>query len=629
MMAMKKRTTLLSLCTGFSLLFLLGACTPDNPLRTLEKGMVIDQSTTFQTDTLLLASDSLRQPVLTIQGDDIVVDFNDLLLRGTDVDSLPHLFTGLAVHIRDSKNVTVRNLRARGYKVAIMAENSPGLTIENCDLSYNFRQKLGSTREKEDLKDWMYYHNNEADEWLRYGAAIYLKDCDAATVRQVYVTGGQNGLMLTGCDDGLFYNNTMHFNSGIGIGLYRSSNNRVLHNRLDWNVRGYSHGIYSRGQDSAGILCYAQSNNNIFAYNSATHSGDGFFLWAGQKTIATGKGGCNDNLIYGNDFSYAPANGVEITFSRNTVVNNKLHGCRYGIWGGYSFESTLTANWIDECDYGIAIEHGQDNTITFNLMSNTDEGIKLWQRENQPADWGYVQQRDTRSRNYTIRHNVFREVETPLVIARSEQVSVDHANQFLGYQQLLRADQPNKELTIRENTYDGPADPVWSNQNEYVDPKPMSVEPGITWAALVRESKLDSMAPEYLPGGMETFLPPAHPKGRQYILVDEWGPYDFRRPSIWLRETGADTYTFLLLGPTGNWKLTGGSGFSGFSAKTGTFPATFTARLAEDDEPLRLDFEFIGEGVTTQFGQFLPKGTPVSFGWSQKPDPASTTPADD
>ena len=31
-----------------------------------------------------------------------------------------------------------------------------------------------------------------------------------------------------------------------------------------------------------------------------------FFLWAGQTTMDTGEGGCNDNtLIDGNDFSYA------------------------------------------------------------------------------------------------------------------------------------------------------------------------------------------------------------------------------------------------------------------------------------------------------------------------------------
>ena len=91
--------------------------------------------------------------------------------------------------------------------------------------------------------------------------------------------------MMMECNDGLFYNNEINFNSGIGMGLYRSNRNRIMHNKLDWNVRGYSHGFYSRGQDSAGILVYEQSNENIFAHNSATHSGDGFFLWAGQTTM--------------------------------------------------------------------------------------------------------------------------------------------------------------------------------------------------------------------------------------------------------------------------------------------------------------------------------------------------------
>ena len=78
---------------------------------------------------------------------------------------------------------------------------------------------------------------------MRYGMAVYLKNCDHALVKELFVTGGQNGLMLSGCNDGLFYNNIIHFNSGVGIGLYRSSRNRVMHNKLDWNVRGYSHGV--------------------------------------------------------------------------------------------------------------------------------------------------------------------------------------------------------------------------------------------------------------------------------------------------------------------------------------------------------------------------------------------------
>ena len=41
----------------------------------------------------------------------------------------------------------------------------------------------------------MSYHQNEKDEWLRYGAAIYLTDCDRAEIDHNTVVQGQNGLM--------------------------------------------------------------------------------------------------------------------------------------------------------------------------------------------------------------------------------------------------------------------------------------------------------------------------------------------------------------------------------------------------------------------------------------------------
>ena len=58
-----------------------------------------------------------------------------------------------------------------------------------------------------------------------------------------------------------------------------------MYNKIIFNVRGYSHGVYNRGQDSAGILVYEQSSNNLFYKNTVTHGGDGFFLWAGQTTM--------------------------------------------------------------------------------------------------------------------------------------------------------------------------------------------------------------------------------------------------------------------------------------------------------------------------------------------------------
>src|SRR4029077_5062693 len=162
------------------------------------------------------------------------------------------------------------------------------------------------------------------------------------------------------------WNNTFSWMSGLGMGLYRTSDSQIVHNRLDYCVRGYSHGFYNPGQDSAGLLMYEKGSRNVVAFNSITHGGDGVFLWAGQSTMDTGQGGANDNMFYGNDVSSAVANGIEATFSRNKFVKNRIEDCWHGIWGGYSFSSEIIGNSFAGNIDDIAIEHGQDIGIANN-----------------------------------------------------------------------------------------------------------------------------------------------------------------------------------------------------------------------------------------------------------------------
>jgi hypothetical protein len=144
---------------------------------------------------------------------------------------------------------------------------------------------------------------------------------------------GMNGLQLVRSVQLRIWNNDFSWLSGLGIGLYRSGRNTIMHNRLDYCVRGYVHGVYRRGQDSAALLLYEQSSGNVVAYNSMTHSGDGVFLWAGQSTMDSGKGGANGNLFFGNDVSFAVANGIEATFSSNRFIANLSEGSEYGCVG--------------------------------------------------------------------------------------------------------------------------------------------------------------------------------------------------------------------------------------------------------------------------------------------------------
>ncbi|HET9429931.1 MAG TPA: right-handed parallel beta-helix repeat-containing protein, partial [Chitinophagaceae bacterium] len=465
--------------------------------RVLVAGMKISRTMKIKKGVYKIdAHGGLDKPVILIEGNDIVVDFNNAELRGSNRFKNPDAFAGLALLIRNSKNVTIKNLKAAGYKVALLANGVENLTLENCDFSYNYRKRLNSGQDKEDVSDWMSYHHNENDEWLRYGAAIYLRECQFFIIRNCRVTGGQNALMMTESNDGMIYNNDFSFNSGIGIGMYRSNRNKVLYNRVIFNVRGYSHGIYNRGQDSAGILVYEQSSNNLFYKNNVTHGGDGLFLWAGQTTMDSGSGGCNDNTIAGNDFSYAATNGIEVTFSRNTISNNRIFECDHGIWGGYSYNTSIHNNQFRNNRIAIAIEHGQHNQIHHNLFLKDQEAIRLWSRAEQPSGWGYAKYRDTRSVDYAIVANSFNDNPIVYAISRTDSLHIFDNTYSEHTGQVFKLDSLVKNL-------DTLFDQRWANLLSIVD------EPVI---------------PE-IADPADPFKGTGKLAGRKNILVTEWGPY--------------------------------------------------------------------------------------------------------
>lgn len=581
MMTKKWLAVLLVLWTSF--------CTAQEAV--LKQGMRISKSIKIKKGLYLVeAPVDTSLAVILIEGNNLVIDFNEAELRG-GAGKLPDAFYGVAIRISNSKKVTIRNLSARGYKVALLARNVEDLTIENCDFSYNYRQHLNSTQEKEDISDWMSYHHNEKDEWLRYGAAMYLRNCDKATVLDCKVTGGQNALMMTSCDSAFIAGNDFSFNSGIGIGMYRSSYCNVVNNRLIFNVRGYSHGVYNRGQDSAGILVFEQCNNNLFLYNSVTHGGDGFFLWAGQTTMDSGEGGCNDNWLYGNDFSYAPTNGIEVTFSRNKIHHNIIRECDHGIWGGYSYRTIMQNNQFDNNRIGIAIEHGQDNVITGNVFSHNKEAIKIWARRTQPADWVYAQKRDTRSRGLFIGDNFFQENRKAWNFALSDSISI--TNNYIDN------DNPNWILADSSVRNWGP---YFNNDTAS---RPVIREVNVLWP--------DKFLQVKKPSGR---VPDSVLAGRKNILITEWGPFDFRSPIIWNTNPtdSSGLMKFDILGPAGQWKVRSYTGVRELSAVSGVIPASITARkLAGPRTDIRIELEYKGEEIISPFGAVVKADRPSAF----------------
>ncbi len=344
--------------------------------------------------------------VVRIVADGVTVDLGGALLESGADRSRPDLFSGQGIVVA-AKGVVLRNGAVRGFKVAVSGDRCDGSTFESLDVSDNHAQLLKSSREKEDVADWLYPHENDQGEQVtQHGAGLAIASARDVTVREIRARRTQNGIVLSSVHHSKIHDNDCSFLSGWGLAMWRSSDNVVCRNAFDFCIRGYSHGVYNRGQDSAGILLFEQCCRNVVALNSATHCGDGIFGFAGREALgekpcpssridldAEGKGnldawyrgrGCNGNLFALNDLSYAAAHGLEMTFSfGNSVVANRFveNGIN-GVWFGYARESLILRNEFERNVAGdIAAEHAQDVRVARNDFRGSRIGVAFWDDE--------------------------------------------------------------------------------------------------------------------------------------------------------------------------------------------------------------------------------------------------------
>lgn len=458
--------------------------------------------------------------------------------------------TGLLLERR--KDVRFVRGRFEKLKVGIYAKNCQNLIFEHISFSDMYRQRLHSTPVREDGRDWLWPHNNDNEEWVtNYGACIVLENCKNCVIRNCSAKETQNGIILDRCSECEVYDNDFSYCSGWGCALWRSNRNSVAHNRFDYCLRGFSNDRYARGQDSAGILVFEQCCDNVFAFNSATHCGDGLFLYAGHETTQrTGNGGCNRNLIYGNDFSFAAANGVEATFSgSNVVARNKLKGCDFGLWGGYSYNTLISDNDVsDSLTAGVAIEHGQDNWIEGNRFTNNKTGVWLWWDEDKELTEGvFAQYHDTSSKRTTIVKNRFTGDLTSIQIERTEESKVSYNEISAGIYSFVAKRWPVGVEFSFNNVLDGE---FWGMEEDETG-QHSTADPGST--NYFRDGPKDDIG-EKAPLKLEfndLERPVAAPKaagagvspleksesiwireaGRQTMIVGPWGPVDYTIPA--------------------------------------------------------------------------------------------------
>lgn len=413
--------TLLPWLIGILLRTLPAAALPE--LRVTHDDTVIRESCLVVIEPGTVIADRNTNGVLHLAGERITVRFApDSRLLGAAPGTPGNELRGIGIRIDGARHVRLENARVHGFFNGLVASRADHLVLEGGDFSDNYRQRLGSTPDAEDSADWLFPHHNDDRKWRdEYGGAICLEDSRRVSLSGLRVRRGQNGILLDRITDSRIFDNDCSFLSGWGLALWRSSRNLISRNAFDFCVRGHVEGAYNRGQDSAGILCFEQSNNNVFAENSATHGGDGFFGFAGREALgerwieaerarlraATGRDevedllrippelaldlssrGCNSNVLAGNDFSYASAHGIELTFSEGNVLarNRLVENAICGIWGGYSSDTLIAENELignGGMAYGlerggINMEHASRNRILRNVFLNNKCAIHLW-----------------------------------------------------------------------------------------------------------------------------------------------------------------------------------------------------------------------------------------------------------
>ncbi len=552
-------------------------------------------------------ADAQGQGALRIQGDNLIVDFQGAVLDGAATGMLPDAFVGTGIIIQ-GKNITLRRAKVRGFKVGIHATNCPGLVIEECDISGNYQKHLLSTPEAEDDSDWIFGHQNDDHEWLKtYGMGLYIERSDNVTVRRVIARHGQNGIGIDRVNGSRFYDNDCSFISGWGFAMWRSCSNVISRNAFDFCVRGYSHGVYNRGQDSAGIFMFEQNSGNVIAENSVTHGGDGFFGFAGLEALGDNPApagfshkrvGNNDNLLINNDFSYATAHGIEMTFGfGNQFLGNRVVGNAIcGVWGGFCQDTLIAGNQFEdngERGYGLErggvnIDSGRNNRIVGNTFQANRCGIHLWgppSADFLKKPWGAA--------------------NNP---ASSDALIV--SNRFQGDRLVLHLRGKNENIVYRDNVVDGVA-------------KELDLAEGNQVATQSAASAAWTMPAYPVYGDSRPVGGRKHWAGRWNILMTEWGPYDYTAPVVYpANVSGGAQATFRVLGPVGNFELGKVRGDVEITPKSGPLPGTLSVKSTTPGlHPFTAQIE-VGKTKLAVKGALLNATWKADFyAWDAKEDP--------
>src|SRR5207247_872200 len=219
----------------------------------------------------------------------------------------------------------------------------------------------------------------------------------------------------------------------------------------------------------------------------------------------------------------------------------------------------------------------------------------------EPSDWGYPKHRDTRSRNYRIETNLFSGNRVGVRAAGTDALSISN-NWFVAVDSMLVVRDSTKYELVRNTVSEGHAARI---------PRTLRIPP--EYAALAPPPLKSGFMPSRAAATSIARLP------RSAIIVDEWGPYDWRSPKLWPVDSSRGSPLRLrILGPAGRWRVVGQRGIAALTPTSGRVRDTILVTPGPGSVggwDLRLGS--IGAATISPRGERRTAGTPYRFSYSR------------
>ncbi len=393
-------------------------------------GMIITEDVVFQSGEY----DFSEKEGIIIGANDITIDGNGAILVGgcekiekssvTNTEEFGYGeaenpnnehelgFFGTGILIDNHMNVSIKNLRIKGFNLGIHAKYSKGITLEGIDLSDCFHDP-----------DWG---------WDNHGfhGAIYFDHVNYSSIEHCKANNVWDALNLWYSSDNHVYHNDFSYTSDCGIKLWAACRNDICDNDFSYGLRISPGEVHAR--DSSSVLIESGSNDNVFSRNDMSHGGDGLFIRVLNGWMSTG------NIFEENDCSYANNNAVEAWSDGNTYIRNKANYSSYGFWLGNSDNTELIENEVayngdmfhnapetfGNC--GIAIVNGSGTHFVLegnDIHDNVGPGVAIRYLKDYPSNHWVIQKNkvyNNKTKGTFVGHGIYVKNAKFLTFAQNE-----------------------------------------------------------------------------------------------------------------------------------------------------------------------------------------------------------------